>query len=48
MEYTIRHGVPDDADAVVRMHTLALEERYGHTFCQQSSSRPAAPASLSG
>ncbi|CAH0318501.1 GNAT family N-acetyltransferase [Microbacterium sp. Bi128] len=30
MEYQIRQAAVEDADAVVRMHTLAHEECYGH------------------
>lgn len=30
MEYEIRRATADDADALVRMHTLAHEESYGH------------------
>lgn len=30
MEYLFRQATADDADAVVRMHTLAHEECYGH------------------
>ena len=30
MEYQIRQATAEDADAVVRMHTLAHEECYGH------------------
>jgi ribosomal protein S18 acetylase RimI-like enzyme len=32
MEYQIRQATADDADAVVRMHTLAHEECYGPLF----------------
>ena len=32
MEYRIRQAAPDDADALVRMHTLAHEECYGHVL----------------
>jgi GNAT superfamily N-acetyltransferase len=30
MDYRIRRATPEDADAVVRMHTLAHEECYAH------------------
>lgn len=30
MDYVLRHAAPEDAEAVVLMHTLAHEESYGH------------------
>ncbi|TLM84061.1 GNAT family N-acetyltransferase [Pseudarthrobacter sp. NamE5] len=30
MDYVLRHATPEDAEAVVLMHTLAHEESYGH------------------